>query len=205
MKFLLIYSRAVDTVNDLIGKVVMWLILLATFISAANAVSRYGFRISSNAFLEIQWYLFGAVFLLGGGYAFLRNAHVRIDVLSSRMSPKFRNWVDVLGITFFLLPLCYMMISMGWPLFERAWQSGEVSSSAGGLIRWPAYLLIPVGFALLGLQGTSELIKRLHFLFAGGPDSLQHTGPSETEMLAKEIAEAEKAEQAALTAGKKND
>lgn len=200
----MIYSRVVDAVNDLIGKLVMWLILLATVISAANAVSRYAFRISSNAFLEIQWYLFGAVFLLGGGYAFLRNAHVRIDVLSSRMSPRFRNWVDIIGITFFLLPLCYMMITMGWPIFERAWQSGEVSSSAGGLLRWPAYLLIPVGFGLLGLQGISELIKRFNYLFAGGPDPLQHTGPSETQLLANDIAEEEKSAVAASQGGQKS-
>lgn len=204
MKYLMIYSRVVDAVNDLIGKLVMWLILLATVISAANAVSRYAFRISSNAFLEIQWYLFGAVFLLGGGYAFLRNAHVRIDVLSSRMSPRFRNWVDIIGITFFLLPLCYMMITMGWPIFERAWQSGEVSSSAGGLLRWPAYLLIPVGFGLLGLQGISELIKRFNYLFAGGPDPLQHTGPSETQLLANDIAEEEKSAVAASQGGQKS-
>ncbi len=198
------YSRVVDAVNDLVGKLVMWLILLATVISAANAISRYAFSISSNAFLEIQWYLFGAVFLLGGGYAFLRNAHVRIDVLSSRMSPRFRNWVDIIGITFFLLPLCYMMITMGWPIFERAWQSGEVSSSAGGLIRWPAYLLIPVGFGLLGLQGISELIKRFNYLFAGGPDPLQHTGPSETQLLANDIAEEEKSAVAASQGGQKS-
>ncbi len=198
------YSRVVDAVNDLVGKLVMWLILLATVISAANAISRYAFSISSNAFLEIQWYLFGAVFLLGGGYAFLRNAHVRIDVLSSRMSPRFRNWVDIIGITFFLLPLCYMMITMGWPIFERAWQSGEVSSSAGGLIRWPAYLLSPVGFGLLGLQGISELIKRFNYLFAGGPDPLQHTGPSETQLLANDIAEEEKSAVAASQGGQKS-
>ena len=204
MKYLRFYSRVVDAVNDLVGKLVMWLILLATVISAANAISRYAFSISSNAFLEIQWYLFGAVFLLGGGYAFLRNAHVRIDVLSSRMSPRFRNWVDIIGITFFLLPLCYMMITMGWPIFERAWQSGEVSSSAGGLIRWPAYLLIPVGFGLLGLQGISELIKRFNYLFAGGPDPLQHTGPSETQLLANDIAEEEKSAVAASQGGQKS-
>lgn len=203
MKYLLIYSRVVDVVNEWVGKLVMWLILLATVISATNAVSRYAFSISSNAFLEIQWYLFGAVFLLGGGYAFLRNSHVRIDVLASRMGPRFRNWVDIIGITLFLLPLCYLMITMGWPIFERAWQSGEVSSSAGGLIRWPAFLLIPVGFGLLALQGISELIKRFNYLYAGGPDVLQHTGPSETELLAQEIAEQEQAAQMTKKGGQK--
>lgn len=201
MKFLLLFSRAVDAMNGAIGKLVMWFILAATLISAGNAISRYAFSISSNAFLEIQWYLFGAVFLLGGGYAFLRNAHVRIDVVSSRLSARTRNWIDVIGIVVFLLPLSYMMASMGWPVFERAWQGGEMSSNAGGLIRWPAYLLIPVGFILLGLQGLSELVKRLNFLFAGGPDPLDHTGPSETEMLAKDIAQSEKAAKVASTGG----
>ncbi len=201
MKFLLLFSRAVDAMNGAIGKLVMWFILAATLISAGNAISRYAFSISSNAFLEIQWYLFGAVFLLGGGYAFLRNAHVRIDVVSSRLSARTRNWIDVIGIVVFLLPLSYMMANMGWPVFERAWQGGEMSSNAGGLIRWPAYLLIPVGFILLGLQGLSELVKRLNFLFAGGPDPLDHTGPSETEMLAKDIAQSEKAAKVASTGG----
>lgn len=204
MKFFLVFSRSVDAINGAIGKLVMWFILAATLISAGNAVSRYAFSISSNAFLEIQWYLFGAVFLLGGGYAFLRNAHVRIDVISSRLSSRARNWIDVVGIVVFLLPLCYMLTSMGWPVFERAWQGGEMSSNAGGLIRWPAYLLIPVGFFLLGLQGLSELIKRLNFLLAGGPDPLDHTGPSETEMLAKDIAEAEKAAELASSGGQKS-
>lgn len=201
MKFLLLFSRAVDAINGAIGKLVIWFILAATLISAGNAISRYAFSKSSNAFLEIQWYLFGAVFLLGGGYAFLRNAHVRIDVVSSRLSARTRNWIDVIGIVVFLLPLSYMMAKMGWPVFERAWQGGEMSSNAGGLIRWPAYLLIPVGFILLGLQGLSELIKRLNFLFAGGPDPLDHTGPSETEMLAKDIAQSEKAAKVASTGG----
>jgi len=204
MKFFLVFSRAVDAINGAIGKLVMWFILAATLISAGNAISRYAFSKSSNAFLEIQWYLFGAVFLLGGGYAFLRNAHVRIDVVSSRLSARTRNWIDVVGIVAFLLPLCYMMASMGWPVFERAWQSGEMSSNAGGLIRWPAYLMIPAGFTLLGLQGLSELIKRLNFLLAGGTDPLDHTGPSETEILANDIAEAEKkAAQLASSGGAK--
>lgn len=201
MKFLLGFSRAVDTLNGAIGKLMLWFILAATLISAGNAIIRYGFSISSNAFLEIQWYLFGAVFLLGGGYAFMKNAHVRIDVVSSRLSARTRNWVDVIGIVVFLFPLCIMMADMGWPVFERAWTSGEMSSNAGGLIRWPAYLLIPVGFVLLALQGVSELIKRIHFLYGGGPDPLDHTGPSETEMLAKDIAESEKAAKPAAQGG----
>ncbi|NIC41778.1 TRAP transporter small permease subunit [Aquabacterium sp. A08] len=193
MKSLMLIARGIDLLNGTIGKLAMWLILAATLISAGNAISRKAFNLSSNAFLEIQWYLFAAVFMLGGGYAFLRNAHVRIDVLSGRLSPRARNWIDVVGILVFLFPLCYMLASMGWPVFARAWASGEISSSAGGLVRWPVYGLIPLGFALLALQGLSELIKRLNFLFCAGPDPLSHTGPSETELLAQEIAAAEKA------------
>jgi TRAP-type mannitol/chloroaromatic compound transport system permease small subunit len=186
------FSRLIDLVNGWIGKLAMFMILAATLISAGNALMRYTFNYSSNAYLEIQWYLFGAVFMLGGGYAFLRNAHVRIDVVNSRLSPRGRNWVDVFGIVFFLFPLCYMLATMGWPVFERAWISGEVSSSAGGLIRWPVFLLIPVGFSLLALQGVSELIKRLNFLLAAGPDPLDHTGPSEAQLLADDILKEEK-------------
>jgi TRAP-type mannitol/chloroaromatic compound transport system permease small subunit len=202
MSFLLQFSRLVDAVNQLIGRLAMWLILAATLISAGNAVVRKAFGTSSNAWLEIQWYLFAAVFMLGGGYAFLRNAHVRIDFVSSKFSARTRNWIDVGGIIVFLLPLCYMMTTLGWPLFERAWISGEVSSNAGGLVRWPVYGLIPLGFALLALQGLSELIKRLAFLTGAGPDPLDHSGPSETELLAKDIAEAERRKAEAEAAAK---
>ena len=193
MRSLLTFSRWMDAFSDLMGKLGMWLILLTTLISAANAISRKAFDISSNAFLEIQWYLFAAVFLLGGGFAFLRNAHVRIDFLSGKFSSRTRNWIDILGIVVFIVPLCYLMIALGWPLFERAYTSGEMSSNAGGLIRWPVYLLIPVGFAVLLLQSLSELVKRFAYLRGQGPDVLAHSGPSETQELAKEIAEAEQA------------
>lgn len=202
MSFLLQFSRLVDAINQLIGRLAMWLILAATLISAGNAVVRKVFGTSSNAWLEIQWYLFAAVFMLGGGYAFLRNAHVRIDFISSKFSARTRNWIDVGGIIVFLLPLCYMMVTLGWPLFERAWISGEVSSNAGGLVRWPVYGLIPLGFAILALQGISELIKRLAFLTGRGPDPLDHSGPSETELLAKEIAEGERRKAEAEAAAK---
>lgn len=202
MSILLSFSRFIDRINHGIGILAMWLILAATLISAGNAVVRKAFGTSSNAWLEIQWYLFAAVFMLGGGYAFLRNAHVRIDFVSSKLSARTRNWIDVAGIVVFLLPLCYMMISLGWPLFERAWVSGEVSSNAGGLIRWPVYALIPLGFVLLMAQGLSELVKRVAFLRGQGPDPLDHTGPSETELLAKEIAEAERLKAEATGANK---
>lgn len=196
MPLLLRFSRMVDALSELIGKLTMWLVLGATLISAGNAIIRKVFGVSSNAWLEIQWYLFAAVFMLGGGYAFLRNAHVRIDFISGRFSDRTRNWIDVGGIVLFLFPLCYMMASLGWPLLAQAYSSGEMSSNAGGLIRWPMYALIPLGFALLFLQGVSELIKRFAFLTGDGPDALSHTGPSETELLAEEIAAQEKARQA---------
>jgi TRAP-type mannitol/chloroaromatic compound transport system permease small subunit len=198
MPLLLRLSRAIDQLNLAIGKLAMVLILAATFISAGNAVVRKALGTSSNAWLEIQWYLFAAVFMLGGGYAFLRNAHVRIDFLSARFSARTRNWIDVAGIVLFLFPLCWLMAYEGWPLFARAWASGEVSANAGGLVRWPIYLLIPLGFAVLFLQGVSELIKRLAFLRGLGPDPLAHAGPSEAERLAKEIAAAEQQAQAAV-------
>jgi TRAP-type mannitol/chloroaromatic compound transport system permease small subunit len=200
MRFLNLLSRGIDTINALMGKLAMWMILAATLISASNAVMRKAFNMSSNAWLEIQWYLFAAVFMLGGGYAFLRNAHVRIDFFAGKLSARARNWIDVVGIVVFLFPMCYMIGSMGWPLFYSAWTTGEMSFNAGGLIRWPVYGLIPLGFALLMLQGVSELIKRFDFLFGNGPDALAHTGPSEAEQLAKAIAEAEK--QAAAGASK---
>lgn len=189
MSFLLKISRLIDAFSELIGKLAMWLILAATLISAGNAIVRKLFDSSSNALLEIQWYLFAAVFMLGGGYAFLRNAHVRIDFISSRFSARGRNWVDVMGILVFLFPLCYMMATLGWPLFERAWNTGEMSSNSGGLIRWPVYGLIPLGFAILFLQGISELIKRLAFLTGNGPDVLAHEGPSDEELLAQQLLE----------------
>lgn len=189
MSLLLKLSRLIDAFSNMIGKLVMWFILATTLISAGNAIVRKLFDNSSNALLEIQWYLFAAVFMLGSGYAFLRNAHVRIDFISSRFSARGRNWVDVVGILIFLFPLCYMMATLGWPLFERAWVTGEMSSNSGGLIRWPVYGLIPLGFAILFLQGISELIKRLAFLTGNGPDVLAHEGPSDEELLAQQLLE----------------
>lgn len=192
MSLLLRLSRLIDAFNRLIGQISMWLVLAATLISAGNAIVRKVFGASSNSWLEIQWYLFGAVFMLGAGYAFLVNAHVRIDFIASRFSARTRNWVDIGGILLFLLPLCWLMIAEGWPLFERAWTSGEMSGNAGGLIRWPAYLLIPAGFAILLLQGASELIKRAAFLLGQGPDVLASGGPSDEERLAQELIEEQK-------------
>lgn len=164
MQQLLSLSRLIDKVSTVIGKFTMWLILATTLISAGNAIVRKAFDMSSNSLLEIQWYLFAAVFMLGAGYGFLCNAHVRIDFISARLSERTRNWVDVLGIVFVLIPFCILLINLSWPFFVNAYTNGEMSQNAGGLIRWPVYLLVPVGFVLLMLQGLSELIKRVAFL-----------------------------------------
>jgi TRAP-type mannitol/chloroaromatic compound transport system permease small subunit len=161
---LLSLSRLIDTLNEWIGKLVMWLVLAAVLISAGNAILRKAFDIGSNAYLEIQWYLFAAVFMLGVGYVFLRNAHVRIDFIASRLSRRTNAIIDCLGIVIFVIPLSVILIDLSWPLFVNAYESGEVSSNAGGLIRWPVILLIPAGFALLLLQSVSELIKRIAFI-----------------------------------------
>jgi TRAP-type mannitol/chloroaromatic compound transport system permease small subunit len=189
MQALLKISKTIDWISSGVGKLTMWLILITTLISAGNAVVRKIFNTSSNALLEIQWYLFAGVFMLGAGYCLLKNAHVRIDFIASRLSARARNWIDVIGILAVLFPFCLICIDLGWPLFVRAWESGEMSQSAGGLVRWPAYAMIPLGFALLLLQGISELIKRVAFLRGVGPDVLAHDdGPSEEEALAAAMA-----------------
>lgn len=172
MQALLALARLIDGFNDRFGALAKWAVILACFISAGNAFVRYGLDISSNGWLEIQWYLFAAVFLLGAGYGLLKNSHVRIDFVSAHLSPRTRNWVDVVGILAVLFPFCLISITLSWPLFTQALATGEMSQNAGGLIRWPAYGLIPLGFALLMLQGLSELIKRLAFLSGKGPDPL---------------------------------
>ncbi|HEX5805657.1 MAG TPA: TRAP transporter small permease subunit [Macromonas sp.] len=186
-------SRAIDRLSNAIGRLTWWLVLVVSLISAGNAVVRKAFGVSSNAMLETQWYLFAAVFMLGAGYAFLNNAHVRIDVLASRWGARTRHWVDIIGILLFLLPLCWLMVQEGWPLFQRAWVSGEMSTNAGGLIRWPVYALIPLGFALLALQAFSELIKRAHFLWWGGPDLLTTEAAQHDDGMALEHPSAEAA------------
>ena len=164
LKILLKLSALIDAVNELLGKLVMWLILAAVLISAGNAIVRKAFNIGSNSFLEIQWYLFSAVFMLGVGYVMLRNQHVRIDFISSRLSARTNAIIDAAGIVIFTIPLSIIMIDLGWPLFERAYTSGEMSQNAGGLIRWPVLGLVPLGFAILLAQSVSELIKRIGFL-----------------------------------------
>jgi TRAP-type mannitol/chloroaromatic compound transport system permease small subunit len=164
MRSLLAISKVVDAVNERIGWGVRWLILVAVLIGAGNAISRYALNISSNAWLEIQWYLFSAVFLLCAGYTFLRNEHIRIDVIQGNLSIRLQTWIDVFGIIVFLLPMAVMILWMSWPVFVNSYQQQEMSSNAGGLIRWPVKLLVPVGFALLVVQALSELVKRIAFL-----------------------------------------
>lgn len=182
MSFLLKLSTWIDTLNTKVGKLTTWLILITTLISAGNAIVRKMFDTSSNALLEVQWYIFAGVFLLGAAYGLLQNSHVRIDFISSRLSARTRNWIDVVGIVVALIPFCMLSIYLSWPLFVQAYQSGEMSQNAGGLIRWPAYALIPAGFFLLMLQGISEMIKRLAFLKGQAGDSLaEHTKDADDE------------------------
>ncbi|HXD47991.1 MAG TPA: TRAP transporter small permease subunit [Gemmatimonadaceae bacterium] len=189
MNALLGVSRVIDALSERIGRVIAWLVLITVLISAANATVRKLFDYSSNSYLEIQWYLFSAVFLVGAGYTLLRNEHVRIDIISSRLSARARNWIDVIGLVFFLFPMCFIVMWLSWPLLEDSYVRHEVSSNAGGLIIWPARLLVPVGFFLLILQGASELIKRCAFLAGRIPDPLEkHAGKSAEEELAEEIA-----------------
>ena len=179
MKLLLALSRAIDALNERVGRVVLWLVLVMALVSAANAVSRYLLNASSNAWLELQWYLFAAVFLLCAGYTLLHNEHIRIDVVSSRLSRRTQVWIDIFGTVFFLLPMSAFILWLSWPVFVNAWVSLEMSSNAGGLIRWPARLLVPAGFCLLTLQGVSELIKRVAFLKGLIPDPVEkHAGPA---------------------------
>ena len=189
MRALLAFSRAVDGLNAFVGRYVLWLILASTMISAINAIVRKAFNMSSNAYLEVQWYLFAGAFLLAAGYTLLNNEHVKIDVITSHLSKRKQIWVDVIGFIFFLTPMCVVVLVFGIPFFLQGFRSGEMSSNAGGLIRWPVYLMMPIGFALLLLQGWSELIKRLAFLQGLIEDpTIKKVAKSAEEELAEEIA-----------------
>ena len=178
MKPLLALSRAIDLVNEHLGRLIYWAILIMVLISAGNAVSRYALNIASNAWLELQWYLFALVFLLCSGYTLLHNEHIRIDVVSSYLSRRTQVWIDVFGLVLFLLPMSLFIMWLSWPIFMNAWTSGEISGNSGGLIRWPARLLVPLGFFLLSAQGYSELIKRIAFLQGLIPDPVEkHKDP----------------------------
>ncbi|HZQ72021.1 MAG TPA: TRAP transporter small permease subunit [Burkholderiales bacterium] len=164
MKSLLRFARAIDRLNELIGRGVSWLGLAAVLICAAAAIARYGMNIGSNAWLEIQWYLNAAVFLLVAAYALKRNDHVRIDAIAGRLPPRFLAWIDIVGGIVALLPTTLIIAWYSWPSLANSFHISEYSSDPGGLIRWPVRLLIPVSFTLLALQGVSEIIKRVGFL-----------------------------------------
>jgi TRAP-type mannitol/chloroaromatic compound transport system permease small subunit len=161
MWFLLGVSSGIDWINHRLGQVAEWLVLLACLVSASNAAVRYVFSYSSNAFLEIQWYMFGAMVMLGASYTLKMNEHVRVDIIYSMISDRGRLWVDLFGIVVFLLPVTIFLAALCWPIFEGAWLSKEVSANAGGLILWPIKFMLPFGFIMLTLQGISELIKRV--------------------------------------------
>jgi TRAP-type mannitol/chloroaromatic compound transport system permease small subunit len=163
-------SRAIDAFNERVGRTLAWLILAAVIISTVNALIRKIFNVSSNAWLEAQWYLFGAVFLGCAAYTFLKNEHIRIDIVSSKMSQRYRNTIELIGHICFVMPLCLMMIYYGFPFFYGSFRIGEMSTNAGGLIQWPAKLMIPLGFCLLLAQAISETIKRLAFMQGLAPD-----------------------------------
>ena len=188
MNALLALSRWIDGLSARIGRIVYWLVLVVSLISAFNATMRFTIDYSSNAWLEIQWYLFSAIFLLGGGYTLLRNEHVRIDVVSAHLSPRTRAWIDIFGLLLFVTPLCVLLVVLGVPYAKFSYVVGEVSSNAGGLIRWPAKALIPLGFALLGVQALSELIKRIAFLAGRIDDPGERKANSAEEELALEMA-----------------
>ena len=196
---LLTLSRLIDRTTEWIGRWIAWLVLAAVLISALNAAVRKAFNTSSNAYLEIQWYLFAAVFLLAAGYTLLRQEHVKIDVISGRFSKRTQIWIDIIGLACFVLPLVWTVIHLSLPLAIRAYEMNEYSSNAGGLIRWPVFALLPLGFFLLGVQAISELIKRIAFLRGLIPDPTQKGQAKSAEqelaefLLQKEVAEREKA------------
>lgn len=189
MRFLLTISGWIDALNDRVGRVVRWAILISVVVSAANATVRYSLNTSSNAWLELQWYLFSAVFLLCAGYTMLRNEHIRIDIIAGKLSKTYRIWLDIVGGLFFLLPMAVIIMWLSIPMVEEAIVRHEISTDSGGLIRWPVKMLIPLGFFLLSLQGVSEVVKRIGFLMGLCPDPSEtfhaHGGVNEEEEMLK--------------------
>ena len=205
MRFFLSLSRRIDQFSEWLGRWVAWLVLAAVLISAGNAISRKAFNLSSNAYLEIQWYLFAAVFMLASGYTLLRQEHVKIDVISGRFSKRTQIWIDIVGLCVFLFPFIFMIVKLSMPLAIDAYVKHEMSSNAGGLIRWPVFALLPLGMLVLGIQGVSELVKRVAFLQGLIPDPSKKQGSKTPEqelaefLLQKEVA----AREAALIGARK--
>jgi TRAP-type mannitol/chloroaromatic compound transport system permease small subunit len=189
---LLKLSRQIDALTERIGKAAIWIVLVVVLFSSINALTRYLFNFSSNAFLEAQWYLFGLIFLSCSGFTLLRNEHVRIDLISSKLSKRGQAWIDILGILFFLMPMAIAIMLLSWPVFVHAIAAGEMSNSPGGLIVWPARLMIPLGFALLILQAISELIKRFGFLQGLCPDPTEKIQAKSAEEELAEVIKARK-------------
>jgi TRAP-type mannitol/chloroaromatic compound transport system permease small subunit len=170
LNILLGFSRLIDRINEGVGKTIYWLILAAVLVSAGNAIIRYSFDRSSNAWLELQWYLFSGVFILCSGYTLLRNEHIRIDIIVGKLPKKVQIWIDIVGTLVALLPMTLIIMVLSWPIFVDSFGRGEMSPNAGGLLQWPFKLIVPVGFLLLALQGISEIIKRVAFLMGRIPD-----------------------------------
>lgn len=188
MGFLLSLSRLIDAINQFVGRWISWAVLVVVLISSANALGRKFFHSGSNAWLEVQWYLFGAIFLLAAGYTLLKNGHVRVDVFSSKLSKRKQIWIEILGTMLFLMPMAVLIMWLAWPMFWESWATQEASPNAGGLIRWPAKLLVPVGFSLLIGAGLSHLIKCIGFLMGRCPDpTARDSAKSEEEKLAEEL------------------
>ncbi len=179
MKYSLALSGAIDSLNEKIGWIADWLVLLSCVVSAANAASRYAFSLSSNAFLEIQWYMFAGMVLLGAPYTLKMNEHVRVDLVYASVSERKQLWIDTIGFIFFLLPVMIYLIWLCWPFFWTSFLSQEGSPNAGGLILWPVKLLIPLGFVLMLLQGISELIKRIAALRGIRPLESKYVAPQQ--------------------------
>ena len=177
MKSLLAFSRVIDAMNERLSYIANWLVLLSCLISAGNAFSRYAFSISSNAWLEIQWYMFAAMVMLGTSYTLKRNEHVRVDIVYSNLSTRRQIGVDIFGGILFLMPAALIMAYLSWPIFHNSWAENEISSNAGGLVRWPVKIFLPLGFALLSLQGISELIKRVAMLTGRMEANLHYERP----------------------------
>jgi len=190
MRLLLAISRAIDAVNGLIGRNVSWLVLVVVLVSTGNALSRKFLHSSSNAWLELQWYLFGAMFLLASGYALTKNDHVRVDILAQKLSKRSQILIEIFGLLFFLMPAAVLIMWLAWPMFWESWVTGETSSNSGGLVRWPVKLLIPVGFSLLIAAGISHLIKCVGFLMGMCPDPTRRgEGKTAEEEFAEELAQ----------------
>ena len=200
MQALLKFSRAIDGLNAFVGKYVIWLIFADTAVSAINALVRKIFGVSSNAFLEAQWYLYAWSFLAAAGFTLLHREHVRIDVVNSRLPKRVQVWIDIVGFTLFLTPLCVLVLYLATPLVIQMYETGEMSGNPGGLVRWPVWVALPVGFTLLMLQGWSELIKRIAFLRGQGPDPMGRLVEKSSEEELAELLRQQQEEAAAAQA-----